>query len=61
MVSPILHVDILGGDEPSQHRFYAELFGWTVDPKGPGYALVHTPDGGPDGAPVEADAPAVTR
>ena len=60
MPSPILHVDILGADEPAQHRFYAELFGWQVDPKGPGNALVRTPDGGPDGALVDADAPGVS-
>src|SRR3954467_10753704 len=59
MNSPILHVDILGGDEPAQHRFYAELFGWSVDVQGPGYALVRTPGGSPDGALADADAPGV--
>ena len=57
MPSPILHVDILGGEETGQHRFYAELFGWQVDSKGPGYALVHTPAGSPDGALVETEEP----
>jgi predicted enzyme related to lactoylglutathione lyase len=60
MPDPIVHFDIYGPQESAQHRFYADLFGWTVDPKGPGYALVSTPAGGPDGALVEADAAAVT-
>ena len=60
MASPILHVDIAGAPEPEQQRFYAELFGWDVTPQGPGYALVKTPDGGPDGALVDADEPSVT-
>jgi predicted enzyme related to lactoylglutathione lyase len=57
--SPIVHFDVLGGAESAQHRFYAGLFGWQVDVKGPGYALVRTPDGGPDGALVDADAPGI--
>jgi predicted enzyme related to lactoylglutathione lyase len=56
----IVHFDIAGPDEPAQQRFYADVFGWTVDVKGPGYALVGTPSGGPDGALVEAEAAAVT-
>ncbi|WP_432971637.1 VOC family protein [Dactylosporangium sp. CA-233914] len=60
MSSPIVHIDIHGGDEPAQHRFYADLFGWQVNAKGPGYALVSTPPGSPDGALVESeDAPGV--
>lgn len=55
MPSPILHVDIFGAEESGQHRFYAELFGWQVDSKGPGYALVRTPTGSPDGALVDGD------
>jgi predicted enzyme related to lactoylglutathione lyase len=57
MPSAIVHVDISGADEPSQHAFYAELFGWTVQAKGPGYALMQTPN--LNGALVEADGPAV--
>jgi predicted enzyme related to lactoylglutathione lyase len=55
----IVHFDVLGGDESAQHRFYAELFGWSVDVKGPGYALIRTPEGGPDGALVDADSPGI--
>jgi predicted enzyme related to lactoylglutathione lyase len=60
MPDPIVHFDITGPDEEAQHRFYAELFGWDVKPQGPGYALVHTPEGGPNGSLVEAEAGSVT-
>jgi uncharacterized protein len=42
IVSPIVHVEILGIDAPSLHRFYAELFGWkiTLNPVGYGYIPV---------------------
>jgi predicted enzyme related to lactoylglutathione lyase len=60
----IVHVDITGtapsGDETDQHTFYAELFGWTVTPKGPGYALLATPDASPDGALVDSASTGVT-
>ena len=33
MADPIAYFEIVGGDDPAaQHRFYAELFGWTVSP-----------------------------
>src|SRR5262249_52778263 len=57
---PIVHFDISGSAEPEQQRFYAGLFGWQVAPQGPGYALVTTPDGGPNGALVEAEQAGVT-
>ena len=60
MASPIVHFDIAGTAEAEQHRFYAGLFGWDVTPQGPGYALVSTPDGSPNGALVEAERPGVT-
>jgi predicted enzyme related to lactoylglutathione lyase len=60
MVDPVVHIDITGPDESAQHRFYAELFGWSVEPRGPGYALVRTGEDGPNGALVEADTASVT-
>lgn len=57
MASPILHFDVSGPHEENQHRFYAELFGWDVSSKGPGYALLSTPT--VNGALVEADEPSV--
>ena len=60
MANPIVHIDISGPDEAAQHRFYAELFGWSVDSKGPGYALLGTPTGSPNGALIEAEEASVT-
>jgi predicted enzyme related to lactoylglutathione lyase len=37
-------------------QFYAGVFDWQVDRKGPGYALLNTPEGTPDGAISEAEA-----
>ncbi|MGL5929011.1 MAG: VOC family protein [Dermatophilaceae bacterium] len=51
----IAHVDIAGPDHQALSRFYGEVFGWEITPRGPGYAQVGTPDGGPDGALVEAE------
>jgi predicted enzyme related to lactoylglutathione lyase len=50
----VVHFDIAGPDEGPLRRFYAELLGWPVQPKGPGYALVATP-GGLGGAIVEQE------
>ena len=53
------HFDIAGPDlEPLQH-FYSTLFGWDVTPRGPGYAMVATPEGGPNGAIVETPSPSL--
>jgi len=51
----IAHFDVFGPEPEALHAFYARVFGWEIDVKGPGYALVHTPDGAPDGAVVEAE------
>jgi predicted enzyme related to lactoylglutathione lyase len=59
MSNPIVHFDLSGPDEGALHRFYGELLGWEVDAKGPGYALVRTPEGGPDGAIVESEGPSL--
>ena len=59
MSDPVVHIDITGPDEPAQHRFYAELFGWTVEPRGPGYALLRTGDESPNGALVESETASV--
>jgi predicted enzyme related to lactoylglutathione lyase len=60
MSNAIVHIDIAGPDAPAQHGFYRGLFNWEVDEKGPGYALLRTPEGGPNGALIEADAGSVT-
>jgi predicted enzyme related to lactoylglutathione lyase len=56
----IAHFDVAGPDEEGLRRFYAGVFGWEIDVRGPGYALVRTPDGSPDGAIGEAEAPSLT-
>lgn len=56
----IVHFDVAGPDTAALHGFYARVFGWTVDERGPGYALLGTPGGGPDGAVVEADDASLT-
>jgi predicted enzyme related to lactoylglutathione lyase len=49
----VVHFDISGPVEEPLRRFYAEVLGWQVDAKGPGYALVQTP--GLRGAIVEQE------
>jgi predicted enzyme related to lactoylglutathione lyase len=54
------HFDVAGPDMLALTRFYTGVFGWAVNPRGPGYALVETPDGSANGALVEAKVPALT-
>ena len=43
MTTPtIVHFDITGPNDDVLRRFYVDVFDWTVDAKGPGYALVTT-------------------
>jgi predicted enzyme related to lactoylglutathione lyase len=56
----IVHFDVTGPDEAALHAFYAGVLDWRVEPQGPGYALVRTPDGGPDGAIVDGSDPSLT-
>src|ERR687892_81801 len=55
IVNGIAHFDVFGPEPEALHSFYARVFGWEIDVKGPGYALVHTPEGAPDGAVVEVE------
>ena len=54
------HFDIAGPDLEPLKQFYATLFGWDVTERGPGYAMVATPEGGPNGAIVETPAASLT-
>ena len=54
------HFDVCGPDAAALQAFYSGLFGWLATPKGPGYSLLETPEGSPNGAIVEADSPALT-
>ena len=58
VANAIVHFDITGPDEAPLRRFYAELLGWQVQPKGPGYALVATA-GGLVGSIVEQERASV--
>lgn len=59
-VNAIGHFDVAGPELPPLARFYATLFGWKVTPAGPGYAMLATPEGGPNGALVEAPDASLT-
>lgn len=49
------HFDIAGPELAPLRAFYAALFGWKIENRGPGYAMVETPEGGPNGALVETE------
>lgn len=54
------HFDVAGPDLARLGSFYAEVFGWQVAPRGPGYAQLQTPAGCPNGALVEQPDAAIT-
>lgn len=54
------HFDVAGPDLGALAPFYAGVFGWDVQPRGPGYAQLQTPAGSANGALVEQEQPAVT-
>ena len=54
------HFDVAGPDLARLTPFYAEVFGWQIAPRGPGYAQLQTPAGSPNGALVEQPAAAIT-
>ena len=54
------HFDVAGPDIAALQGFYAGVLGWQITPRGPGYAMLATPEGGPDGALVEAEVAALT-
>lgn len=47
MGDTVLHFEVLGSDAEALQRFYAEAFGWSMNPAGPGYAMALP--GGPAG------------
>lgn len=41
MSHPVVHFEIVGGDAAALQVYYAQLFGWRIEPGGPGgYGLV---------------------
>lgn len=59
-INGIGHFDIAGPDLAPLSDFYSAVLGWQVTPRGPGYAMLTTPDSGPNGALVEAETASVT-
>lgn len=55
MNDPIVHFEIAGSDESALKDSYQHLFGWALRPMGPGYTLIETPHGSPNGAIREAE------
>jgi uncharacterized protein len=39
---PVDWFEVLGSDAERTQRFYADLFGWTVEPAAPGYGMANT-------------------
>lgn len=64
MTSPangaLAHFDLYGPDEDVLRSFYGQAFGWTVEPKGPGYALLEPTGSVARGAITERDRAGVT-
>jgi len=56
----IAHFDISGPEVERLGPFYSAVFGWKLDQKGPGYSLVETPDGSPNGAVSETPEASLT-
>jgi predicted enzyme related to lactoylglutathione lyase len=56
--APIIHFEITGPADETLRRFYADVLGWTIDARGPGYALVTTPQ--LRGAIVEGETPSLS-
>lgn len=56
----ICHFDISGPEFEPLKSFYSRVFGWKLDDKGPGYALVGTPSLKLGGAIIDAEDAALT-
>jgi predicted enzyme related to lactoylglutathione lyase len=54
------HFDIAGPDAAVLGGFYGSVFGWELNPRGPGYVLLGTPGGTVNGAVVESQTPGLT-
>lgn len=64
MSNPVIHFEVVGGDANGLQRFYAEAFGWRIEPAASGYAMALTGSDrgihGGIGAPPEGGAGRVT-
>ncbi|MCZ6619094.1 MAG: VOC family protein [Gammaproteobacteria bacterium] len=58
MPNPVVHFEILGPDGEQLQRFYAEMFGWTINADNPmSYGLVDTGGGGINGGIGQSEQP----
>lgn len=55
MTAPIVHFEFAGPNGEALHKFDGDLLGWAVNSMGPGYALIETTDGSPNGALRESE------
>jgi predicted enzyme related to lactoylglutathione lyase len=63
MAHPVVHFEVCGPDAAALQKYYADLFGWSVDAGNPmGYGMVSAEEGGIAGgiAGTEDGAPRVT-
>ena len=61
MPNPVVHFEILGADGDQLQRFYAEMFGWTINADNPmSYGLVDTGGSGINGGIGQAEASLAT-
>ena len=61
MSNPVVHFEIVGPDGDQLQRFYAEMFGWTINADNPmNYGLADTGGGGINGGIAQAEAPLAT-
>ncbi|HEX9683894.1 MAG TPA: VOC family protein [Acidimicrobiales bacterium] len=60
MSKRIVHFEIVGPDDEPLRRFYRQVLEWDAQPMGPGYSLITTPDGSPDGAITEGESAELT-
>ncbi|GGS28683.1 VOC family protein [Actinokineospora fastidiosa] len=54
MTHPVVHFEIGTKDGERAGAFYRDLFGWQLEPAGPGYSLISPQDGGIGGGLMEA-------
>lgn len=60
MSNSVVHFEVAGPNESTLKDFYQEVLSWTLEPMGPGYTLLRTPPGSPDGAIREAEEPGLS-
>lgn len=60
VLNGLAHFDIAGPELAPLGEFYRAVLGWTVQPRGPGYAQLLTPEGSAHGALVESESRGIT-